>query len=256
MSRSTLDLSARPFANRRPVVRLSILLWVIGGLLLAGNVWLYWDFIAGRGNLHEQLRDAERQIEIEEERIADLRRELSSFDLADQNAQVTYLNERIDQRRFSWSQLFEELSDLLPRDVRLTTLAPRTAEESSSRSRSPGSADTDRVQLVIRAQARTDEAILEMVDALFADPKFERPNLSQQRDVNETVIDFDIQVDYIADRPLDAAVLDAVEGEGGEDGDGAVIVPEGAADSGADEGAAGRRPAPLGRPASSPPEMS
>ena len=39
---------------------------------------------------------------------------------------------------------------------------------------------SDGVPLQIDAQARTDEAILELVDALFADSDFERPNLSSR----------------------------------------------------------------------------
>lgn len=262
MSRAAIDLSARPFVNRRPVVRLSLLLWLAGALLLAGNVWLYWDFIAGRGNLHAQLREVNEGIEIEERRIAALSQELSSFDLGAQNEQVVYLNSRIDQRRFSWSRLFDELSELLPQDVRLTSLAPSAEsgeQRTVRRSRTAEPAEPGRVGLSITGHARNDQAILDFVDELFADPSFERPNLTQQRQDSEGVIEFDLWVLYDADRPLDADVLEAAEEGGAEEGETGGEAPE--ADAAVERtapGADGRapRPARLGRAASSPPELS
>ncbi len=265
MSRAAIDLSARPFVNRRPVVRLSLLLWLAGGLLLAGNVWLYWDFIVGRGDLHGRLREVNEGIEIEERRISTLSSELSSFDLGAQNEQVSYLNQRIDQRRFSWSRLFDELSGLLPRDVRLTSLAPTTGDERDGgrRPRATTPVDPGRIELSIHGQARNDQAILDFVDALFADPSFERPNLAQQRQDPQGTIEFDLHVLYFADRPLEADVLEATEA--------AEVEVDAEVDATGDEapgdddsarrsapGTDGRtpRPANLGRAASSPPELS
>jgi Tfp pilus assembly protein PilN len=265
MSRAALDLSSRPFVNRRPVFRLSMLLWLAGGLLLAGNVWLYWDFIAGRGNLHAQLRDVNEKIEIEERRISALSNELASFDLAAQNQQVVYLNQRIGQRRFSWSRLFDELSDLLPRDVRLTSLAPSTQDDDRTQRASSSAVSGDGVLLEIDAQARNDQAILDFVDALFADPSFERPNLSQQRQEQGEGILFNLGVYYAPERAMDARVLDATEDVGGDrapgesEGDGEAEEAD-AADPSAVAPAPSRghdsRPTALGRPASSPPEIS
>lgn len=264
MSRAAIDLSARPFVNRRPVVRLSLLLWLAGALLLAGNVWLYWDFIAGRGNLHAQLREVNEGIEIEERRISSLSQELTSFDLGAQNEQVTYLNRRIDQRRFSWSRLFDELSELLPQDVRLTSLAPAAADGGEQqrtvrRSRSTEPTDPGRVGLSITGHARNDQAILDFVDALFADPSFERPNLTQQRQDREGVIEFDLWVLYDAERPLEADVLEAPEEGVAEEAEPGDEVPE--TDAAAERSVPGSdrqapRPARLGRAASSPPELS
>lgn len=263
MSRAAIDLSARPFVNRRPVVRLSLLLWLAGGLLLAGNVWLYWDFIAGRGNLHSRLREVDEGIRIEERRISTLTSELSSFDLGAQNEQVIYLNERIDQRRFSWSRLFDDLSGLLPQDVRLINLAPSggTGERGgrARRTRTTTPRDPGRIELSIQGQARTDQAILDFVDALFADPSFERPNLIQQRQEGQGAIEFDLQVLYFADRPLEADLLEATEDAEAEVDSTGAEAPE-------DDDAARRsvpgtdrrtpRPVTLGRAASSPPELS
>src|SRR6185295_8868399 len=40
-----LNLARRPFLNSRPVVRIALLLWVLGFLLLLGNVSLFWGYL-------------------------------------------------------------------------------------------------------------------------------------------------------------------------------------------------------------------
>ncbi len=64
---------------------------------------------------------------------------------------------------------------------------PRTA---------PELAEGDRVILDIQAQARTDQAILAFVDALFADSSFEKPDLQRQALENDNLIGFTLDVIY------------------------------------------------------------
>ncbi len=266
MNRSFLNLAGKPFVNTRPVVRLSIVLWVIGGLLLAGNVWLYWDFLAGRGDTYARLQEVQREIASTRERIDAMESELAGFDLEEQNLQVEYVNERIERRRFSWSRLFDALAAILPDDVRLTQLSPRPPEEREeslarrrrARSSSDDGASEDeeeRFTLQIDAIARDDGSILALVDAMFADPAFERPNLLQQTRQSDGLIHFDLETIYRPEEP-------------GDEGDGARQAGQpGAGSSGAEEPgevrtgtAQGAGPSPagpsgLGAPASSPPEV-
>lgn len=242
-----LDLARRPFVNRRPVVRLSLLLWLAGGLLLVGNVWLYWDFLAGRGNVHAERRRVDEAIAIEERRIAALSGELASFDLAAQNQQVAYLNQRIEQRRFSWSRLFDDLAGLLPRDVRIQSLTPGTGEAGGRSRRGQDLLAAGKVLLRIQAEARSDEAILELVDALFANPDFERPNLLQQTRDEGGLIRFDVEAIYHPPAPP--------EGPAGEE----LLPAEGPAAATPERPSARppvTAPTRLGRPASAPPELS
>lgn len=255
MSQALLNLSTRPFVNLRPVVRLSVVLWVLGALLFAGNLWLYWDFLVGRGDVDARRREAGKAIAVEQRRIEALSSELAGYDLAAQNEQVRYLNQRIEERRFSWSRLFDELAELLPQEVRLTSLQP-TAEEGGSvrsgrtRSRArveAGAVSEGQVLLKIEGHARSDEAILGFVDALFADRDFERPNLLQQTRERGGPIRFDLEVFYQPRTVGEPGVLPLEAGSESEDG----TVP-----TEADENGAGRRPVALGRPASSPRELT
>lgn len=200
MSRRHLNLAAAPFVNTRPVIRLSVLLWLVGLVFLAGNVWLYWDFLTGRNDVHARLVEVDRSIATEHERIGALDRELAGFDLEQQNDQATFLNDRIERRRFSWSRLFDELTEILPQDVRLQSLRPISMNERGAKAGRPRTApelaEGDRVILDIQAQARTDQAILAFVDALFADSSFEKPDLQRQALENDNLIGFTLDVIY------------------------------------------------------------
>lgn len=241
-----LNLARRPFVNRRPVVRLSILLWLVGALLLAGNVWLYWDFLVGRSDVHSRRAEVEEAIRTEAERIAALEDELASYDLEAQNRQVAYLNQRIVRRQFSWSRLFDELEEVLPQDVRIDRLSPSNLEGDGrgARGRAPAGtteAGPGKVVLSIDAESKTNEAILEMVDALWADPAFERPNLIQQSENQGGRIRFRLETIY--DSPLPETGVDAEP-----DAEPASAGPR---ELRLDDSATA-----LGRPASSPPELS
>ena len=249
MSRGHLNLAAQPFVNTRPVVRLSILLWVVGLLFLAGNVWLYWDFLTGRSDVHARLAQVDRSIAAEHQRIGALDRELAGFDLEQQNDQATFLNDRIERRRFSWSRLFDELTAILPKDVRLHSLRPAPAAEGASRGRrvsrkSQADQEGGRVLLNITAQARNDKAILDFVDALYADPSFENPDLQRQATENGGLIGFNLDVIYRHSAPSAAS-----------DGDSKAAAPGTAPKAG--EGAppaSGTRSADLAHPAAAPEE--
>ncbi len=212
MSRGHLNLAAEPFVNTRPVIRLSVLLWLVGVLFLAGNVWLYWDFLTGRSDVHARLAEVDHSIATERQRIDALDRELAGFDLEQQNDQASFLNDRIDRRRFSWSRLFDELAAILPRDVRLQSLRPAGVEDNTARRRQSRSTQDevkgDRVVLNIDGEARTDQAILDFVDALFAEPSFEKPDLQRQAKENDKLIRFSLDAIYrppAADRVPPAA---------------------------------------------------
>lgn len=255
---SGLNLAARPYTNSRQVRRLSVILWAAGALLLAANVFLYWEFIAGREDTYEDLARVRSAISAEETRSRELSGQLTEFDLGDQNIQVAFLNDRIAQRRFSWSRLFDDLADLLPDDVHLTELDPGTGDEGRRQRSSRESWAQGRVPLSIEGRARNSEAILELVDALFTDPDFEQPRLDSEMREDSGLVRFRLEVLYVAPAlalesgdsaepgALAAASAES-EGEAPEDGS--------SGRSSADETVSSGLPAALSAVASSPPEL-
>jgi Tfp pilus assembly protein PilN len=205
----SLNLSRRPYVNSRPVVRTALILWIVGALLLLGNVFLFWSYLSGSTEKRAERDRLEESVIKQQKVVSDLDARLSQLNLEQQNEQVAFLNRKISERTFSWSLLFQRLSEVLPDDVRLLQLQPaaiagddrpgaRPAPSTTLRGRKP-MGTSDRVPLIIQAEAKTEEAQLEFLDKLFAHPAFDDPDVSREtRDEdNNNRLRFDVRVTYI-----------------------------------------------------------
>lgn len=153
-----VNLSRRPFVNRRPVVRIAIALWILGALLLLANAWLYADYFRDSSKTQAEMAALQRQLNEETDRLDAYSRDVGSLSLDRRNAEARYLNTLIRQRTFPWSALFDDLERILPIDVYLASVQPiRTlaseAETRSSRSRRPRLTPAE-----ARARARAQRA--------------------------------------------------------------------------------------------------
>ncbi|HVR99687.1 MAG TPA: PilN domain-containing protein [Thermoanaerobaculia bacterium] len=195
-----LNLARRPFVNTRPVVRVALLLWVLGGLLLLGNVSLFWRYLSGSGEMRAELDRMEGEVHNERQKSSELRKRIEGYDLGQQNEQVEYLNRKIAERTFSWSLLFDRIAEVLPDNVRLTRLAPTgiVAEEKGGEvvRRSGRKEDDDRALLTITGVAKNDEALSRFVDNLYRHPAFEDPNPTQEKREEGGLLEFNLTVYY------------------------------------------------------------
>jgi Tfp pilus assembly protein PilN len=191
-----VNLARKRFANSRPVSRLTLLLWIVGIGLFAFNAWSYYGYFIGRGASSARLLSLEGEINAERDRLSRLEREVQSFDLAQQNETTIFLNSKIAERAFSWSELFDRLAEVLPGEVRLLSLSPGS-EDTDKPGQQLRSAD-DAVKLTIRGAAKSSEAILAFVDALFEHEVFADPDLLREtRDAKTGTVSFDLEVAYL-----------------------------------------------------------
>jgi Tfp pilus assembly protein PilN len=219
MSSARINLAHAPFVNSRPATRLALVLWLAAVGLLAWNGWHYWGYFTGSNDKSRRLAEIDRDTERLRRETVQLEKEIASLDLAQQNAQVQFVNERILDRTLSWSQLFERLNDLVPVDVRLLSLGPgRGGGRQGQPAARRDSAETSQaVPLRIQAEAKTDEAMLAFVDGLFAHPSFRKPNLlSEVRD--QGVVRFELSVEYLREGTAPAARSEAAASAAGEEG--------------------------------------
>lgn len=220
MKSALLNLAREPFVNFRPIRRLTWILWVLAGLLLIANTVFYWRHFSGQGQRRDLLEELEVGSEREQAEIARLERELAGLDIDAQNQQVVFLNSRIAQRTFSWSNLFDRLAEVLPDDVHLNRVSPRI-DWSGSAGRSAGStaAADERVHLGVTGVAKSDTTLLELVDGLFGHPSFVRPDLAHEAKRGQQQFDFSLDVVYLPGRypgavaDLEQTVADLETGE-------------------------------------------
>lgn len=244
-----VNLSRRPFLNRRPVQRVAILLWVIGGLLLAANTWLFADYFSGTSKNRQRLAELNAEIDAVETEFDRLGQRLSQLSLGDRNQRAVYLNDLIDQRTFPWSRLFDDLEDALSDDVYLTLVSPSVQEEEEPRARSRSTSrrltprearerarqrrssggssasgtsgpaalptpetanvaeesDFALVKLQLKGAARSEDALLDFLDALYQNESFVDPDLfTEVTNVEQRSVGFTIQTFYLLPRRVAA----------------------------------------------------
>jgi len=219
LSEAAVNLASRPFANTRPLRRVAALLWLVGAVLAVVVGLLYWRSFFGIEGGREKIAAVDRSLEAERRRLAAAEQALAGMDLKRQNVEAAYLEARLRERTFPWSALFEHLAQVLPRHVRLTSLAPSAGDPRGDRSARRGAegllrsrrlasmAATGRVYLQMSGVATDDEALTNLLDRLFASQWFANPSLPNERRENGHLA-FSLGVGYLPGGRASVAVIE------------------------------------------------
>jgi hypothetical protein len=196
----------------------------VGALLATGNVLLWLQYRQDSTALRARLAETRSAIEARSGSLVGMHRELAGFDLRAQNAQVDYLNQRIAERTFPWSLLFERIASTLPDGARLISLTPvfpgRDRRAAGPRAKPPTAPEDELVGLKILGVAKSDEELYELIDTFFSSPAFERPRLHQENATTGEVA-FTVDVEY---RPRYEAAAAGIA-TGPADSDAALVGP-------------------------------
>ncbi len=192
------NLSRAPFVNERPVRRLAVTLWVLFAVVAGVAAWQSRSSRQETSSRVAELVRLNSETVSARERAASLESELRKADLTAQNERTEFLNRRLAERTFSWSNLLESLTQAMPRGVRLMQLSPEgfTTERLRATNK-PKSAATTRVAMRITGEAEETEALLEFIDRLFQHPAFDRPNLAREAEKKDLRIQFQLAVTYL-----------------------------------------------------------
>ncbi len=245
--RHELNLARKPFLNPRPVLRVTILLWALGAVVAVFNARLYVSHYVGSSEVRERQQQLEASLDRERREVRERETELERYDLARQNEQSAFLNAKIAERSFSWSTLFDRLGEVMPADVRLTSLSPSFGSESR---RGREQTRDNEVLLGVRGMAQNSAVMLEFIDSLFSHPSFRAPNLTSESLQDRGLIDFSLSVIYEARQPPAAAATETTaEAVAPEAATAAPAAPAAAAESGGAEAGAEAPAGEGGRPA-------
>lgn len=184
------NLASRPYRDYRPVWAVATTVLLLTAALLAYNAQTAWRYFATTQETRAEIAKLEREIAKERERTAAAREALSRFDTTTLRARSTFVNERIAERAFSWSDLLDDLESVVPGDVRLTRLNPDP---------SPGGVYV----ISIDCLSKTEDGMVDLIQRLFASSKFARPTPTSESVGNEGIHHFTLKVEY---RPAGPAV--------------------------------------------------
>ncbi len=157
--RLPINLASQPFPRRRPIL---VLTGVLGLVLVATLALLVYLNIANRWEARETL-----------ERIAELQAELNTLQqqragheavlrdprYAEALEQTVFINSLITRKGVSWTRLFDDLSTVLPFNVRLVRVRPQVT---------PG----NQVYLDMDVASPTGEPVILMLRKMEASPLF------------------------------------------------------------------------------------
>jgi Tfp pilus assembly protein PilN len=119
------NLATRPFYNVRAVqVALSTLAAVVLGITLF-NIIRIVTLVTSEQTLGATADDAEREAARLRSEAARIRAQINPVELATVASAAREANDLIDQRAFSWTELFTQFEATLPDDVRITAVQPR-----------------------------------------------------------------------------------------------------------------------------------
>jgi len=162
----TPSLASRPFLNTRPVWVMTIGAGCVALVLIALNIRFFLvtsrtveDAITTRDALEERYGELESTARQE---IAFLNR----VPWRTLEARVNATNLVLQEHAFSWLQMLDDIERVMPYDVRLTRITP--------------SVGRDGVMLTFEVVARNRDAMLEFIDRLVEDPRFDEPTLSSE----------------------------------------------------------------------------
>ena len=304
----TVNLARRPFVNRRPVLRVAILLWILGAALAIHNFRQFTGHRTGTSEYREGLETVGQEIRGERRKLAELDKELAKVSLRRENRHTEFLNQLIAFRTFPWSALFDDLEQVVPIDVKLLSVKPnvklkaepkketrrrrgrprpasvaaRSADDADGPAEQEGSSSDDEdqplrrgeVRLQLTGVARTEDALVELIEVLYDNPAFRSPFLPGESFGPDGTVRFTLSTVYLtntrdaapepSDAPVEAEALAEGPATAGADssglaegeiagGTGSGAPGSGSAGSG---GAGSTRPAGGGTAAATPGQLS
>jgi len=178
-----LNLAARPYRNYRPVwITVGLLSFVTLALMLY-NVDAAYRYFVNTKETRARIAAIDQEAATELSRNQIVEANLKSVNVNDLARQTSYINARIAERAFSWSQLLDQLERVLPRDVRLVQLNPSVDDQGATH-----------VQMSL--ESKTPAGLIKTLRQLQGTPYFSRPFPLSQSTREGGLTSFHIQMDY------------------------------------------------------------
>jgi type IV pilus assembly protein PilN len=185
-----LNLATRPFEDKRLFVATVVATGVLIAALAYFNFDTYLRYTSQTQSTRATIAKLDAQTEQEQRRAQVVTQQLRSIDISGLAQQTAFINAQIAERAFSWSELLDNLEDVLADDVRITSIAPSFRPDGI-------------VHLELACEAKTSEGLVNMLNRFNAHPRFSNPFPSVESNNNGTY-HLQYSVDY---KPSDLKVV-------------------------------------------------
>lgn len=177
-----LNLAAKPYRDYRPYVTVMVLGWlVVAGMALMNlDTWLSYKH--DTRTTSAEIDQLNRQITSEQQRTEAVNQTLLTVNVKQLTSQTKYVNARLAERAFSWSELLDRLERVLPDDVKLESIAPAFSPDGS-------------VHLGLQCVGKSTDSMVRTIDRMNRDKSFANafPGSEEHRD---NMYRFGLRADY------------------------------------------------------------
>lgn len=122
------NYSSRPFEDAHRYYKLILILGALVFIFLALNIYLYLDYKKASSELIPERDFLEKKRDGIESQVDRGKAELKKSENRELFKKIAEINQLIESRRFSWTHLLNSLEKAIPRDVMVTAITPRIAE--------------------------------------------------------------------------------------------------------------------------------
>lgn len=177
-----LNLASRPFRDYRPLYAVVVVTSLLIAFMLLNNIETGYRYVHETRATRDKINQIDRQIEVENRRTEEANQRLRGVNVKLLAEQAQFVNARLAERAFSWSELLDRLERVLPDDVRIESVSPSFAKDGM-------------VHLTLLGVAKTGYGMTNTLDRLNHDLRFAGAfPTSEER--SPTGWKFSIGVDY------------------------------------------------------------
>ena len=151
--------------------------------MMLNNVDTYYRYIRETKTTRAKITQIERQIEDEQRRTEGLNQRLRAVNVKQLSEQTKFVNARLAERAFSWSELLDRLERILPNDVRIESISPSFGKDGM-------------VHLSIAAAAKTGTGMINTLDHLNREAAFANAFPTSEQNIPDGGFKFGVGVDY------------------------------------------------------------
>ncbi|MDQ6803048.1 MAG: hypothetical protein M3041_19775 [Acidobacteriota bacterium] len=177
-----LNLAGRPYRDHRPLYAVVVVTSILVAMMLLNNIETGYRYVRETRTTRDKIAQIESQIDTENRRTDDANQRLQGVNVKQLSEQAQFVNARLAERAFSWSELLDRLERVLPDDVRIESISPAFGK-------------TGIVHLTMQASAKSGDGMTRTIDQLNHDARFGNP-FPTSEDRTDNGYKFGIGVDY------------------------------------------------------------
>ena len=178
-----LNLASRPYRDYRPVYAAVVVASLLIAFLMLNNIDTYYRYVRDTRTTYQKIAGLVSQAETERNRAQQADAQLRGINLLALDQDTRFINARLAERAFSWSELLARLEGVLPNEVRIRTIAPSFSKSGL-------------VHLEFACDAKTDKGMLDTIERLMKDPHFANAFPRSETQTSQTSYAFNVGVDY------------------------------------------------------------